>query len=95
MNVKQSKITRRVAKRIEQAQLDLITNIFKIPLEGALLLDELPIPCELMSLECFDLPRCIDYCRSGSRTCNICRFRPGLRSISESRKNGVMSAVFS
>ena len=88
------KTFRKISLQIEKAQKELIESIFKIKISASGMLsdDEVNTPCKIMSLNRFALDKCVDYSRSGSSSCVVCKFHQPLRTISESLKKGVMSA---
>lgn len=89
----QPKTPRSISIKYDKAQQELVKRIFKIPLsDTGMLSSEITSTCELMALGRFDIDKCLDYSRSGSKSCLGCPFRQSLRGINESLENGVMSA---
>lgn len=93
MKFHQPRTSRQTSIKNDKAQNELVERIFKVSLsDTGMLSSEITSTCELMALGRFDIDKCLDYSRSGSKSCLECPFRQSLRGINESLENGVMSA---
>jgi len=79
----------RVGRDIDLKLAKAIINLGKSQAEIAYI--ECLNYCRLMADDKFDLAKCVDYTRSGTKTCYYCRLRPPLRTVEEALREGVMS----
>ena len=86
-----SKGQERIAHSVDERLAETILNLHGSSAE--ILCNEFVEICTLMAMHKFTVEKCRDYTRSGSRTCMACRWHYDLRTIEESKREGVMSAV--
>jgi len=86
-----SKGQERIAHSVDERLAETILNLHGSAAE--ILCNEFVEICTLMAMHKFTVEKCRDYTRSGSRTCMACRWHYDLRTIEESKREGVMSAV--